>query len=227
MTESLDDLLTYEEAAREIGIALGSVKQAVNRGLLHPIKIPRERHKFLRREDVLRYRDGKKAYTHAQQATPRGAASQPPHLSRVSLPNAEPYQEILEASRLLVLVEDIRISLLASIREALIGLAEANYATSSSLTASPPLRAYQAAGQKTELPFGTGPRNSFSEQVSSIAHLLSEMLARRVVQTDTDEQAIQQLRELLILYTQSKVPSSPSSAQPPQRVCDTLRQQER
>lgn len=215
MTESLDDLLTYEEAAREIGIALGSVKQAVNRGLLHPIKIPRERHKFLRREEVLQYRDGKKAYTPAQKATPRGAASQPPRLSRALLPNAEPYQEILEASRLLVLVEDIRIALLASIREALIVLAESNYATSSSLTASSPLRIYQAARQKTDIPFGTSPRISYSEQVSSIAHLLSEMLARRVVQTDTDEQAIQQLQELLILYTQSKVPPSPSSAPAP------------
>lgn len=216
MTESLDDLLTYEEAAREIGIALGSVKQAVNRGLLHPIKIPRERHKFLRREEVLQYRDGKEAYTHTKKAIPRNPASHPSPVSGASLSNAEPYQEIVEALHLLILVEGIRTSHLASIREALIGLAEAHYAASSGLASSLPLRTYQATRQKAENPLEGGPQNSRSEQETFLAHLLSETLAQHVVQTDADEQAIQQLQDLLIRYVQSKAPFSSSSAPAPE-----------
>jgi len=59
MSERSDGLLTYEEAAQEIGFTLGSLKQVISRGGLHPIKVPRERRKFLRYEEVIQYRDAK------------------------------------------------------------------------------------------------------------------------------------------------------------------------
>lgn len=58
-----DDLLSYEDAAKEIGIAVGSVKQAIQRDLLHPVRVPGQQRKFLRRGEVERYRDAKRART--------------------------------------------------------------------------------------------------------------------------------------------------------------------
>ncbi len=216
MTESLDDLLTYEEAAREIGIALGSVKQAVNRGLLHSIKVPRERHKYLRREEVLQYRDGKQAYTRVQQAPPRSAAPHSLYSSGETHPNAEPYQDILETLQLLILVEGItRTSHLASIRDALIGVAQAYYSAPRSLGFTPPQQTRQPARQDRGVPPETDPRHSSSERIASLVHQVSEMLAQQVIQTDADEQTVQQLQDLLIRYTKSKASFSSSAAPAP------------
>jgi hypothetical protein len=214
VNESLDDLLTYEEAAREIGVTLSAVKQTVNRGLLHPIKIPRERHKFLSREEVLRYRDGKQAYK-AQKGASQSAATLPLYSSGTSHPNTELYHEILETLQMLILVEGIRTSYMASIRDALINLAEALYGASSGLTDLPPQRTYQTARQNAGMPLGANPQNSTSDQVPTLTRLLSEILSQRLTQASADEQAIQRLQELLVRYTQNKVPFSTSSAPAP------------
>lgn len=71
-----DELLTYEAAAGEIGIAVGSLKQAIARGVLRPVRVPGQKRKFLRRGDVDRYRDAKRAGTPLPR--PGGAPSSAP-----------------------------------------------------------------------------------------------------------------------------------------------------
>lgn len=104
---------------------------------------------------------------------------------------------------------------MASIRDALINLAEAHYGASPGLTDLPPKRTYQTARQKAGMLLGANPQNSTSDQVPTLTHFLSEMLAQRLTQASADEQAIQQLQELLTRYTQNKVPFSSSSAPAP------------
>lgn len=48
-------LLTCVEAAQLLGVTPSAIQQAISRGALHPLKLPRRRHKYLRREELLRY----------------------------------------------------------------------------------------------------------------------------------------------------------------------------
>lgn len=57
--EQNTDLLSYEEAARVLGITVGSLKLVIHRGILHPIKLPGSRRKFLRRSDLDAYRSAR------------------------------------------------------------------------------------------------------------------------------------------------------------------------
>jgi hypothetical protein len=47
-----DDLLTYEEAAIHLHLSRGRIADLVSKGILHPVKLPGSRHKFLRRPEL-------------------------------------------------------------------------------------------------------------------------------------------------------------------------------
>jgi hypothetical protein len=99
MHEYPEGLLTYEEAAHEIGLTLGSLKQVIGRGMLHPVKVPRQRRKFLRREEVMEYRDGKKMPPHLEKGSfmPRAGDS-----TTKPLTASMTRQEITEALHMII-----------------------------------------------------------------------------------------------------------------------------
>lgn len=51
------DLLTYEEASKEINRALSSIKRAITNGYLTPVKRPREQIKYLEKDQVLWFKN--------------------------------------------------------------------------------------------------------------------------------------------------------------------------
>lgn len=99
MHEHPNGLLTYEEAAHEIGLTLGSLRQVIGRGMLHPVKVPRQRRKFLRHEEVIEYRDGKKMPTHLEKGSfmPRAG-----NFTTKPLTASMTRQEITEALQMII-----------------------------------------------------------------------------------------------------------------------------
>jgi hypothetical protein len=216
MHERLEDLLTYQEAATEIGISPGAVKQAINRGAFHPIKIPRERHKFLRREEVIRYRDGKQAFIASQATGPSTAPSNPSEPARAAVANAEPPQELPEMLELLMMVAGIAWTAnAASIRDTVIGVAHAYYAASPGLASPSPQLTKQPAKQNQESPLGTSAPASSGKTLTPLVRQIYETLAQSVAHTAADEQAINQLQALFSKYTQKSTPFSESPVPKP------------
>jgi excisionase family DNA binding protein len=71
------DILTYEEAARELGLTRGSLRQVISRGALTSVKLLGTREKGIRRTDIERYKHRKeRTYTPVEQAPAHTEARQ-------------------------------------------------------------------------------------------------------------------------------------------------------
>lgn len=208
MPDSGDDLLTYEEAAHEVGITLGSLKQVVNRGILHPIKISGERRKFLKREEVLRYRRGK----HGQRALSMLTASNSSDSPITSLPPSAPHQEREEVFRFLTEIaarawlanaEAYQASTAANaeayqastakIGEAMLGMAQIYCGTSNQTIDQLAQRGPSNKHSVERRP----PKKHTSNDVPTLIDQIREVIAQSGPLTHADEEAFQKLQDLL------------------------------
>lgn len=195
MYERPDDLLTYEMAAHEIGIKLESLRQVINRGALHPIKIPRQRNKFLRRAEVLQYRDGKPAQDAPEKMISAIEASNSPKPSATPHLSSASHQEI--SDQILLLITEANRALVASAEAyhtstAIIqyGLFEAlQYYHSVTGTEGPQLQLARDLNKQIEnTQAGSQPRrNTSADPAGDFFQRIQEALGQREVPTRASE----------------------------------------
>lgn len=218
MQENLEDLLTYQQAADELGILLGSLKQAINRGSLHPIKLPRERRKFLKREDLHRYKSGKREYETPQAEPLSSATEQSPSPTAEPAPSRGPRSFGAEQMRLLFFAAGIgwssnsiamqkTVEAMQKTAETLQKTAEAVQRATSDNAASirdtvvAALQHYSPASQDTTAPEGKSSssrsQGDAEEQANTfILEQLYEMLLRTGASSLLTEQTLQEIRHL-------------------------------
>ncbi len=87
MQATSERLLTYEEAARHLGITVGALSSAISRRRIHPVRLPGHIRKFVKVSDLEAYRhvrDGEHQSV-SEPATPR----EQPALPQAATVNAD------------------------------------------------------------------------------------------------------------------------------------------